>query len=118
MVMGISWTRNPQGFQHTTKTNAAGALTLDNSLVISQLTNGISVQNEEAIKSKNLHHKDIERQIEQEEKKRTEPRKFTLPSSTCSDMPQPLKKMMRQKKLLQCASVSSTLTMVDWHSTN
>jgi hypothetical protein len=48
----------------------------DNAFVISQLTNSISVQNEEAIESNNLCCKKIERQIEQEEKKKDRTKKI------------------------------------------
>jgi hypothetical protein len=50
--------------------NTAGALVIDSASVISQLTNAISLQNKEAMESKNLHHKEIERQIEHKEKKK------------------------------------------------
>jgi hypothetical protein len=55
---------------------AAGAVTLDNTLVISQLTNAISVQNKEAIVSNNLHRNEIEMQIEREEKKKDRTKKI------------------------------------------
>jgi hypothetical protein len=54
---------------NTIITSAAGTLALDNAPVISQLTNAISVQNEEEMESNYLCLKEIERQIEQEEKK-------------------------------------------------
>jgi hypothetical protein len=53
-----------------TSTRAGGAVAINNALVISQLTNGISLQNKEAMESNNLCHKKIERQIEREEKKK------------------------------------------------
>jgi hypothetical protein len=56
--------------------NAAGTSIIDITLVISQLTNAISVQNEEAIESNNLCSKEIERQIEQEEKKKDRTKKI------------------------------------------
>jgi hypothetical protein len=43
--------------------NTAGVATLDNALVINQLTNAFSTQNKEAMESNNLRHKEIERQI-------------------------------------------------------
>ena len=112
---------NNQHFQSITLTrtmsNATGAAHLDNASVISQLTYAISIQNKEAMESNNLRRKEFEKHIEREEKKKDEPRKFTLPSSTCSDVPQPLIKMKRQKKLLKHVLDSSTLKMLDWHST-
>ncbi len=50
--------------------NTAGTLVINNPLVISQLTNPISLQNKEAMESNNLRYKEIERQIEHEEKKK------------------------------------------------
>ncbi len=50
---------------HTT-----GALVIDSALVISQLTNAISLQNEEAMESNNLRCKENERQVDREEKKK------------------------------------------------
>jgi hypothetical protein len=61
---------------NTTMTTAAGEVTLDNALLISQLTNAVSIQNKEAIKSNNFCHKDIERQIEREEKKKEQTKKI------------------------------------------
>jgi hypothetical protein len=56
-------------------TAVAGAVTLDNALVVSQLTITISVQNKEAMESNNLRCKEIERKIEQEEKKKDQTKK-------------------------------------------
>jgi hypothetical protein len=89
-----------------TMMNTASASTLDNALVISQLTNTISIQNKEAMESNNLCQMEIERQIKKEEKKK-DPRKFTLPSWICSNVPQPLINTTRKKKFLQLASDSS-----------
>jgi hypothetical protein len=50
---------------HTT-----GALVINSALVISQLTNAISLQNEEAMESNNLRCKEIERQVERKVKKK------------------------------------------------
>ncbi len=51
-------------------------LTLENDLKIGQLTNAILVWNEEAIESNNLHCKEIEMQIEWEEKKKDRTKKI------------------------------------------
>ncbi len=59
-----------------TLTNAAGVATLDNASVINQLTNAISIQNKEAMESNNLRCKEIERQIEREEKKKDQTKKM------------------------------------------
>jgi hypothetical protein len=56
--------------------NAAGVATLDNASVINQLTNAISIQNKEAMESNNLCRKEIERQIEREEKKKDRTKKI------------------------------------------
>ena len=49
---------------------------VDNASVISQLTNAISPQNKEAIESNNLRCKEIEKQIEREEKKKDRAKKL------------------------------------------
>ncbi len=50
--------------------NTTGALVINSALVIRQLTNAISLQNEEAMESNNLRRKEIERQVESKEKKK------------------------------------------------
>jgi hypothetical protein len=50
--------------------NTAGALVINSSSVISQLTNVISLQNDEAMESNNLRHKEIKRQVERKENKK------------------------------------------------
>jgi hypothetical protein len=62
-----------------TSTRAEGAVVIDIALVISQLTNAISLQIKEPMESNNLRHKEIERQIKPEEKK-TGPRNYIQPS--------------------------------------
>jgi hypothetical protein len=57
-------------------TNAAGVTTLDNTSVMSKLTNKISIQNEETMESNNIHRKEIERRIEREEKKKDQTKKI------------------------------------------
>jgi hypothetical protein len=59
-----------------TSTRAGGAVVIDNALVISQLTNTISLQNKKAMKLNNLCHKEIEQQIEQEKKKKDRTKKL------------------------------------------
>jgi hypothetical protein len=59
-----------------TSTTARGAVVIDNALVISQLTNTISLQNKEAMESNNLCHQEIEWQIEREEKKKDRTKKL------------------------------------------
>jgi hypothetical protein len=54
----------------TTKGITAGAAISDNASVISQLTNTISIQNEEAMEPNNLCRKEIERQMERNKKKK------------------------------------------------
>jgi hypothetical protein len=54
----------------------ASAASLDNALVISQLTNVISIQNKEAMESNNLHSKEIESQVKREEKKKNRTKKI------------------------------------------
>jgi hypothetical protein len=49
--------------------NTTGALVIVSALVISQLTNTISLQNEETMESNDLRCNKIERQIEHKEKK-------------------------------------------------
>ena len=61
-------------------TRAGGAVVVDNASVINQLTNAISLQNEEAIESNNLRRKEIKRQIEREEKKKDRTKNSTQPS--------------------------------------
>jgi hypothetical protein len=61
-----------------TSTTASRAVVINNALVISQLTNTISLQNKEAMESNNLHHQDIEWQIEREEKKKDRTKKLHL----------------------------------------
>jgi hypothetical protein len=51
-------------------TSAGGAVVVDNASVISQLNNGISLQNEEAVELNNLCRREFKRQIEHEEKKK------------------------------------------------
>jgi hypothetical protein len=57
-------------------TKAAGVANPDNTLVISQLTNAIFIQNKEAMESNNLHCKEIESQIEIEEKNKDQIKKI------------------------------------------
>ena len=59
-----------------TCTRAGGVVVVDNASVISQLTNGISLQNEEAIESNNLRHKEIKRQIKRKERKKDRTKKL------------------------------------------
>ena len=59
-----------------TSTRAGGAAVVNNASVISQLTNAISLQNEEAIESNNLRCEEIERQIECKEKKKDRTKKL------------------------------------------
>ncbi len=56
--------------------------------------------------------------LKEKKRRKTKPRKFTLPSWTCSDVPQPLIKMTRKNELLQRDSDSSMPHMLDWHSTS
>jgi hypothetical protein len=82
-----------------TMTTAAGAVTLDNASVKSQLTNAISVQNKEVQWSQTTYSaRKLKGRLKEKTRSKTEPIKFTLPSSTCYNVPQPLIKMKRQKK--------------------
>jgi hypothetical protein len=49
---------------------AGTSVALDNSSIISQLTNAISAQNEEATESNRLRHQELERTINKEETKK------------------------------------------------
>jgi hypothetical protein len=54
----------------------AGAAIIHNALVISQLTNVVSIQNKEAMELNNLCHKEIEKQMECKEKKKDRTKKI------------------------------------------
>ncbi len=54
---------------------AGASVSFDNNSVISQLTNAISTQNKEAIKSNRLRHQEIERTINKEESKKDRTKK-------------------------------------------
>ncbi len=55
---------------------AGTSVALDNSSVISQLTNAISAQNVEATESNRLHRQEIERTINKEETKKDRTKKI------------------------------------------
>jgi len=55
---------------------AGTSVALDNSSVISQLTNAISAQNMEATESNRLHRQEIERTINKEETKKDRTKKI------------------------------------------
>ena len=63
----------------STMANARLGGGVDNASIISQLTNAISVQAEEAAESNSLRRKEIERQIEREEKKNDKTKKLHAP---------------------------------------
>jgi hypothetical protein len=56
---------------------AEASVSFDNNSVISQLTNAISTQNEEAIKSNRLRCQEIKRTINKEESKKDRTKKIT-----------------------------------------
>jgi hypothetical protein len=58
--------------------NTAGALVINSALVISQLTNAISLQNEEAMGSNN--EKKLKVRLSAKRRRKTRPRTCTLPS--------------------------------------
>jgi hypothetical protein len=56
---------------------AGASVSFNNNSVISQLTNAISTQNEEAIKFNRLRHQEIERIINKDESKKDRTKKFS-----------------------------------------